>query len=101
LKIRHGSTPARDFSPLKLKAVRQAMIDAGLSRTTINQRVRRIVRVFKWAASEELVPAAVYQALKTVSGLPKGRSEARESEPVKPVPDALVEAIRPRVGRQV
>ena len=77
------------------------MIDAGLARTTINQRVGRIVRLFKWAASEELVPAGVYQALKAVSGLPKGRSEARETEPVRPVPDDVVEAIRPHVARQV
>jgi integrase len=77
------------------------MVDAGLSRTTVNQRVGRIVRVFKWGASEELVPAAVYQALKTVSGLPKGRSEAKEPEPVRPVPDALVDAVRPHVARQV
>ena len=77
------------------------MIDVGLSRTTINQRVGRIVRVFKWAASEELVPAAVHQALKTVSGLPKGRSEAKEPKPVQPVADALVDAIRPFVASQV
>jgi integrase len=97
----YGSTPARDFSPLKLKAVRKAMVNAGLSRTTINQRVRRIVRVFKWAASEELVPAAVYQALKTVGGLQKGRTEAKEPSPVGPVPDEAVEAVRPHVARQV
>jgi integrase len=77
------------------------MIDSGLCRNTINQRIGRIVHVFKWAASEELVPASVHQALKTVSGLQKGRTEARESEPVKPVPEAYVEAIRPFVSRQV
>jgi hypothetical protein len=40
------------------------MIDAGLARGTINQRIGRIVHLFKWAASEELVPAAVHQALR-------------------------------------
>jgi integrase len=101
LRRLYGTTLARDFSPLRLKAVRQAMVDAGLARTTVNQRVGRIVRVFKWAASEELVPAQVYQALKTVSGLPKGRSPAREPERVRPVPDELVDATRPHVSRQV
>jgi integrase len=101
LRRLYGGTPARDFSPLKLKAVRNAMIDDGLSRGTINQRVGRVVRVFKWAASEELVPAAVYQALRTVSGLPRGRSEAREPEPVRPVPDASVDAVKPHVSAQV
>jgi integrase len=101
LRKLYGCAPAREFSPLKLKAVRKAMIDASLSRTTINQRVGRIVRVFKWAASEELVPTLVYQSLKTVAGLPKGRSEAKETEPVGPVPDARVDAVRPHVARQV
>jgi integrase len=101
LRQPHGRTPAAGFSPLKLKAVRQAMVDAGLARTTINQRVGRIVRVFKWAASEELVPAAVYHALRAVSGLPRGRSAAREPARVRPVTDAEVGAIRPHVTRQV
>jgi hypothetical protein len=97
----YGTTLARDFGPLALKAVRQTMIDAGLARTTINQRVGRIVRLFKWAVENELVPPAVCQALKAVRGLQKGRSDARETGPVKPVPEADVDAIRPFVARQV
>ena len=77
------------------------MIDSGLARTTINQRVGRIVRLFKWAVENELVPPGVHHGLKAVAGLQKGRSEARETEPVRPVPDAPVEAIRPHVARQV
>jgi integrase len=38
------------------------------------------------------VPASVHHALVTFSGLRAGRSEARESEPVRPVPDDVVEA---------
>jgi integrase len=101
LKKLYGTSLASQFSPLKLKALRQVMMDSGLCRNTINQRIGRIVHVFKWAASEELLPATVHQALKTVSGLQKGRSDAKESEPVRPVPDALVDAIRPFVSRQV
>jgi hypothetical protein len=37
--------------------------------------------MFKWAESEELVPAAVHHALIIVSGLRKGRTEAREAPP--------------------
>src|SRR5262249_2722551 len=33
--------------------------------------------------------------------LRRGRADVRESEPVKPVPDAFVDAIRPYVSRQV
>jgi integrase len=101
LKQLYGATLARAFSPLKLKALRATMIESGLSRGTINQRVGRIVRIFKWAGSEELVSSEVYQSLRTVGGLQKGRSEAKESERVRPVPEAHVQAIRPRVSRQV
>jgi integrase len=57
--------------------------------------------MFKWAASEEIVPADVFHGLQTVSGLRRGRTAARETEPVGPVPDAFVDAIQPHVSRQV
>src|SRR5262245_26453949 len=92
LKRLYGHTLAREFGPRALAAVRQQMIDAKLCRTLINRRVDRVKRVFKWAASEELVPVAVYQTLRTLAGLQRGRTGARESEPVKPVDPAHVAA---------
>lgn len=97
----YGATPAAEFGPKRLKTVREDMIAAGLARGVINQRVGRIVRAFKWAGSEEFVPASVYHALRTVMGLQKGRTAARETAPVLPVSDADVEAIRPHVAPQV
>jgi integrase len=97
LRELYGRSPATEFSPLKLKAVRQRMIDAGLCRGVINQRVGRIVRMFKWAVAEEKVPVETFQALKTVKGLERGRTDARETEPVGPVSDAAVDAILPYV----
>jgi integrase len=99
LQQRYGMTLGRDFGPLALKAVRQAFLEGNLSRGEINKRTRRIVRLFKWAASEELVPPDVHAALKTVEGVRRG--QARETEPVKPVADALVDAVKPFVSRQV
>lgn len=101
LRRLYGSTLAKDFGPLKLKALRQTLIDSGLCRKTINQRIGRIVRMFKWAVSEEHIPASVHHGLRAVAGLRKGRSKAPEHEPVKPVPDAHVDAIRSHVARQV
>ena len=101
LRRLYGLTPAGNFGPLALKAVRGAMIESGLARTTINQRVGRIVRLFKWAVENELVGPAVHQAIKAVAGLQRGRTEAREPEPVGPADGAAVEAIRPFVSRQV
>lgn len=57
LRLLYGRTPARNFGPLALKAVRQHMIDVDdLSRGVVNHRVNRVKRAFKWAVSEELAP---------------------------------------------
>ena len=93
----YGRTPAVDFGPLALKAVRQRMIEADHSRGYINKNIDRIRRMFRWAASEELAPASVPQALATVAGLRKGRTEARESVPVGPVEDLMIDATLPHL----
>ena len=97
----YGHTPAKAFGPLALKAVRQSMIGAGLCRNEVNKRVRHVARAFKWGVGEELIPPSVHHGLKALAGLRRGRSEARETEPIRPVPEAFVEAIRPHVSRQV
>lgn len=101
LRELYGQTPACEFGPLAMKAVRQHFIDRDLCRTEINKRIGRIKRIFKWAVSEELVPPSVHQGLSTVTGLRYGRSEARESDPVRPVADRDVEAVLKHVSRQV
>jgi integrase len=91
----YGHTPAAEFGPKALAAVRQRMIDADLCRTLVNRRIDRVKRVFKWASAEELVPVTVYQSLRTLAGLRRGRSEVRESDPVLPVDNATVDATLP------
>jgi integrase len=51
--------------------------------------------------SYELIPSSVYEALRTVAGLRFGRSEARETEPIRPVPRELVDATLPHVAPQI
>ena len=97
LRQPYGRAPAREFGPLALKALQQKMIDLGQSRRYINDNVDRIRRMFKWAVSEELVPAAVLQALQTVPGLRKGRTAARETDPIRPVSDADVAVTLPHM----
>lgn len=101
LKRLYGHTPARDFGPLALRAVRDEMVRTGLSRTTINARVNRIRRAFRWAASMELVPPAVYQAISAVEGLRQGRTEAKEAPEVGPVPLERVQATLPHLPAPV
>ncbi len=57
--------------------------------------------MFKWSVSEELVPVSVHQRLCTLPGLEAGRSAARESEPVRPVANVLVDAVKSFVSRQI
>ncbi len=101
LRRLYAHTGAKDFGPLALKAVRQALIEAGLCRGEVNKRVRHVVRMFRWAVENELVPPSVHHGLKAVAGLKRGRSEARESPPVRPVAEAHVEAIRTHVAPQI
>lgn len=97
VKRLYGREPAANFGPLALKAIRQGWIDASHTRTTINSNVQRINRIFRCAASEELIPVAVHQALKTVQGLTASRSKAKETEKIKPVDLARVDATLPHL----
>jgi integrase len=101
LHDRFGALRVAEFGPRALKTVRQDMIGSGVSRLEINRRVGRIRRMFRWAASEELIPAGICKALETLSDLKKGRTTARENPPVTAVPEPYVEAVRPFVSRQV
>jgi len=101
LKDTYGTRPAAEFGPNALRTVRQTWIDKGLSRTTINGLNQLVKRVFKWGASHELLPGSVHHALVTVEGLTMGRSEAREPEPIAPVPDEYVTMTKEHVSPQV
>lgn len=92
VKSLYRETPAREFGPLALKAVRQKMVEAGLARTTINNNTHRIRRMIRWAVAEELLPLDHYHGLLAVDGLRKGRGEAREPAPMLPVDDRTIDA---------
>jgi integrase len=84
----YGRTPAAEFGPLALKACRQEMIGLDWCRTHINKQVDRVKRTFKWATENEMIPGTVYEALRCVAGLKRGRTEAREGRKVTPISDA-------------
>ena len=122
LRQHYGSLHAGELSPKKLKAIQEAMIAHGslnqtttespnnnlistkchpqrmsLSRTCINKYVDRIKRLYAWAVQEELVSVEVYQALRCVQGLHRGKSAARETQPVQPVSLEDIDAILPHL----
>lgn len=97
----YGSIPAKECGPNALRTIREEMLLKGLSRRTINDYVAVVKQMFKWAASHEKIDIQVYQAIATVDNLKAGRSEAKESEPVQPVPESHINAVEPFVSRQV
>ena len=97
----YGHRPAAEFGPLGLKTLQQRMIDQGRSRVYINDITQRARSVFKWGAANELVAAAVWHALQAVTGLRKHRSAARETAPVLPVADSVVDATIPHLPKIV
>ncbi len=101
LRQLYGKAVAYDFGPLALKALRVHFIGLGWSRKNINRAVERTRHVFKWAASEEKLPASIYEQLRTVPALKRGRTEARDTPRVQPAADELILAVRPHVSRQV
>ncbi len=81
LRQMFGSTSAADFGPNRLRLIRDQMIlgDENAdpprkpwARRTVNHNVHRLVAMFKWAASQEMVPASVYERLKTLPALRLG-----------------------------
>lgn len=93
LRELYGATLAREFRPLALAALRQKMIEIGWSRGTINDQIARVKRLFRWAVSRELVPLDLHHGLCTLEGLRKGRTPARETPPVQPVPHEHMMAV--------
>jgi integrase len=105
LNYLHGATLVRGFAPAALKTVRELMVKGyehpehgpqkPHCRGWLNAQVKRIRRMFRWGVENELVPATVYHALEAVAPLKRGRTQARETEPVRPVARAVVEATLP------
>lgn len=85
-----GDLRADQFGPKRLEAVQAAMVDAGCCVNVINERVRKIRQVWKWLVAQELVPAGVWHGLQAVASVRPGRTAARVTEPVGPVPEEHV-----------
>jgi integrase len=97
----YGHSAAEEFSPKALKLVREAMIESGRCRNLINKDVFRIRGMFRWAAENDLLPVTVFLTLTTVKSLKKGRTNARETNAVKPAPEEHIEAVKEVVPKQI
>jgi len=98
LRARFGDLRVEEFGPKLLKVVREDMIALGWARSTVNAQCRRIVRCFRWGVENELVSGDLLLRVRAVAGLRRGRTVALESEPVKPVRDSDIDAVRPELS---
>lgn len=108
-----GPTLVSEFSAIHLEAVRTAMASGawmtdaeradrhrrgkaiGWCRTNINRAVSRLRGALRWGVARGLVPASTVTSLECLTPLRMGRGGARESRPVTPVDEAIVEATLP------
>lgn len=97
----YGMKRAASFGPNDLRKFQQSLAaekvngSPRFARTTVNNHVKRVRRFFRWCQSRELVPPGTVQELETVEVLKRGRTPARETEPIEPVPRAVWEATLP------
>ncbi|MDB5344291.1 MAG: site-specific tyrosine recombinase XerD [Schlesneria sp.] len=104
-----GFVPVAEFGPLKLRAVRDAMVAgdpnqkdrAGKpnprkpwSRNTVNRQVKRLRAIIRWGVSWEMVSSTVVDALDTVASLTAAETTAAESIPRVAVPAVAFHAVR-------
>lgn len=92
----YGTTAAEDFRTNRLRAVQEAMIDGSWRneddklrgklwrRKYINKSIERIIRVFKWAESRELIVMGTTEHLKTLSPLKLTDKRVKNSPPREP-----------------
>ncbi|WLD11896.1 tyrosine-type recombinase/integrase [Planctellipticum variicoloris] len=97
--IRHlraicGETSTDSFGPLRLRAVREAMVRTGWSRGFINSQVARIRLIFRVGVSWEMVKPETLVPLESLPALAPGESAAPERPRRKPVTDEQVQAVR-------
>ena len=89
LRDLYADQEAAEFGPVGYKAIRQVMVDSGLSRQGVNRRMKKVVGAFKWAPSEAKLPAAVFGTLNLIPSLKT--TTAPDAEPVTAVADDVVE----------
>ena len=118
IKNLYGEEPASAFGPLQFKALRVHLmkpvrkktkdgriLERPRSRPYVNRLMKHVRRLFKWSASESMISGAIYADLATVEPLKRGRTTAKETEPILPVAadivNETVKHLSPIVGAMV
>jgi integrase len=95
-----GETRAAEFGPVRFKAVRAKLADAGLCISTINQRLGVVRRMIAWGVENEMLPGDALHRIEAVAPLVAGR-DARAPRKVPPVPDGDIDAALPFMSEAI
>jgi len=97
LESGYGDCPVDEFSPKKLKHVRQRIVNSKrICREQVNDLKNKIVRMFRWGVEEEIVKNSnVPVALKAVENLKKGKGGTFDHPDTKAVPDDVIKRTLP------
>ena len=87
-----GDTLASAFGPRLLREQRKRWVESGKARNYCNRLTNLVVRMFRYAVSEELVEDSAWNRLKSIEPLKEGQTTAPETQRVKPVSLADVRA---------
>ena len=88
---RYHHTAIDNMGRQEMREIQNHYLQAGLARSTINQRMTLTKQIFRWGETEDLVPPEVCARVCALQQLKKDRSPARETDPVSPVSDADIE----------
>ena len=96
-----GHRPVSTVRASDVREAREQMIERGLTRVTINERVNRIRHVFKWGVSHDLVPPEVLQKLQALEPLRRGRAGVKEGKGRRTLNPSDIEDILPHLPTPV
>jgi integrase len=100
VRLLYGETEAAAFNAISYAALRLKMVEAGLSITTIRNRLSVVKKMVAWGVVRELIPDKVpnlIKALEESEPLRVGQVGVKAPKEVKPVPEEHVRAIFPHV----
>lgn len=93
-----GGEDAHSFGPLKLELLMSHWVRNGVSRDLINRQAKIVRQAFRHAVRHQVIAPAIWEGIRAVPGLRQGRTEARETPGVNPVPNADLQRVIRHLG---
>ena len=80
-----GNMPANEYGPRALQRQRQRWVDSGKARRYCNRLTNLVIRMVRWAVSQELVDESAWSRLRSLDAWRIGQTKATETKAIQPV----------------